>query len=165
MRTDTFEKQQKIITEFCHSDKSNSFKLIYIFGNVSTGKTSILNTIQTELLNNDSSCKIKHATADNITVHFLREFKNGTVNKFLEYYLLYDFILIDEYEFLDRRPKTNELFYYLINRVIAHNKRVLITSANPDGLPKSLRKLSCKMAIMDMDKNKIQRRGIRKNKE
>lgn len=152
----SFKRQRKIIIEFCESATESLIDLVYVSGDTATGKTTILNIIQTELLIKDNNLKIKFTTAESLVQHFLQFLNEKKVDEFTSYYLQYDILLIDDYESLDDRPQTTEVFAHIFRNLIIENKKIVISCTGIEGYVSLFWKLCDKqIKLIDLNQNKF----------
>jgi len=118
--------------------KNNSFfNPLFIHGKTGLGKTHIMMAIGNQMLLNNPEKEIKYIESDT----FLRDVfsaisKGGSyIEDLKDDYCHYDLLLIDDIQYLANKEKTNEIFFYIFNKLVKNKKQIIITS---DKHPKSL---------------------------
>ena len=144
---------KEFIKEFCKSPSTSVIQLIYITGGTSVGKTDLLNVFGTELMLNNSTSKIKRIETIDIINCFLQSLNRHNVDDFINHYLQSDIILIDDYELLNKRPKTTEMIIYFLNKLLKADKKVILSSTDKNGL-NSITKILNDINVKTIDLNK-----------
>jgi len=148
---------KKFIKNFCKSLLTSSTELIYITGKTSSGKTDLLNVFGTELLLNNSTTKIKKIAICSVIDHFIQSIEQNQIAQFHNHYVQLDILLIDDFEYINNRPKTTEILIQFFNKIIKADKKVIISSLDKNGL-KSIRKLlpTTNIHVINLDKNTVE---------
>ena len=147
---------KKFVQKFCKSPVTNSAQLIYITGGISTGKTTLLNTIGTELLLNHPELKINRIETDALVSHLLRVVSENKGDEFLNHYLKSEIVLIDNYELLNEKHKTTEVIINLLRSLIMRNVKIILSSSDTVGF-KAISKVvgNTNLKLIDLDENTI----------
>ncbi|MBX2964584.1 MAG: ATP-binding protein [Cyclobacteriaceae bacterium] len=130
---ETFLPTEEFIKNFCASPSANLVHLIYITGGTATGKSDLLNVFGTELMLNNPTQKIKVVDSNDIIAHFLQLSDQNNLKDFVPHYLKSDLILIDNYELLNDKPKTNRMIIHLLAELLKANKKIIISSFDKKG--------------------------------
>ncbi|MDR2461852.1 MAG: ATP-binding protein [Mycoplasmataceae bacterium] len=108
----------------------NNFNLnpILFVGNVGSGKTHLLYAIANEYNNKFPNKKIKYIESEDFVRDVLNSFSTQTTEKLKDDYLNLDILLIDDIQFLSKKEKTNEIFFYIFNKLIEKEKFIIMAS-------------------------------------
>lgn len=118
----------KNISEDPYSNSPNPF---FIYGGVGFGKTHLIQAIGNEMLNNNPLNKIVYITAEQFTIDFIDAIQNGTSSDFSSFYKNLDVLIIDDIQFLNDKPKTQEYFLHIFNHLNQNDKTIILSSDNP----------------------------------
>lgn len=114
---------------------STSFNPLVIFGDTGLGKTHLAQAIGNEVLNNYSNKNVLYVSAENFTNQIIQSIKNNAVEDFVNFYQLIDVLIVDDIQFLERKMKTQEIFFHIFNQLHQNGRQIVLTSDRP---PKDL---------------------------
>lgn len=108
---------------------------LFIYGGVGLGKTHLLQSIGNEVLQNNSTLKVKYITSERFTNELIDSIKNQKINDFKGHYQTIDLLIIDDVQFLAGKEKTQEEFFHIFNFLYQLNKQIVLSS---DRAPKAI---------------------------
>ncbi len=112
----------------------NVYNPLFLYGGVGLGKTHILQAIGNEIVKNFKK-KVKYISSERFTSELVSSIHNRTIADFKNKYKKIDVLIIDDFQFLSGREKTQEEFFHLFNVLYEQNKQIIISSDRP---PKSI---------------------------
>lgn len=168
-----FQNEKEFIECFLKEPINCNQKIIYLTGATSSGKTHLLNVFEKELLMNKSVNGVKIISAEDLLIFLIETIKKEQFEKFIEHFFQFDILLIDNYEKINGRPKTSEIFVKFFNAFMSRNKRIVIASNDKQAFKLlNLRLANISIYEIDLDKNnfdfeklievKLKERGLKK---
>lgn len=113
-----------------------AFNPLVIFGDVGLGKTHLAQAIGNEVLENFADKKVLYVTMERFTNQVVQSIKNNAINDFMNFYQYIDVLIVDDIQFLAKRPKTQEIFFNIFNALHQTGKQIILTS---DRAPKDIK--------------------------
>lgn len=106
---------------------------LYIFGDVGLGKTHLMMAIGHYILDKNIKSNVVYTTAQQFTEDYFVYTKKDTKNIefFYNKYRQADILLVDDIQFLENKPGTQEEFFKVFEYLHENNKQIVITSDRP----------------------------------
>lgn len=111
---------------------------LFIYGGTGFGKTHLLQAIGNQVKKLNRNKKIYYLTSEQFTLDYLDSIQNNKAHQFKEKYRKYDFLIMDDIQFVSGKEKTQEELFHLFNSLHENNKQIIFSS---DRAPKVLDKL------------------------
>lgn len=115
-----------------------SFNPLMIYGGVGLGKTHLVQAIGNYIKNNNQDKFVLYVTSEKFTNQFLHAIRNDGMRDFTQFYMQVDVLVIDDVQFLQKKEKTQEIFFHIFNHLHQSGKQIIMTSDRPprdlDGL-------------------------------
>ncbi len=115
-----------------------SFNPLMIYGGVGLGKTHLVQAIGNYIKNNNQDKFVLYVTSEKFTNQFLNAIRNDGMRDFTQFYMQVDVLVIDDVQFLQKKEKTQEIFFHIFNHLHQSGKQIIMTSDRPprnlDGL-------------------------------
>ncbi|MBW2608776.1 MAG: chromosomal replication initiator protein DnaA [Deltaproteobacteria bacterium] len=109
----------------------NHYNPIYIFSNLSLGKTHLLNAIGNQILNKDPYFRIGYVSSKTFLSDYNYSVRNNIFDKFREKYLNIDILLFDDIQHISNRKRVQEEFLSIFNDLYMENKQIVVTGDRP----------------------------------
>ncbi len=109
----------------------NSFNPLMIYGGVGLGKTHLVQAIGNHIKNNQQDRFVLYVTSEKFTNQFLNAIKSDTLRDFTQFYMQVDVLVIDDVQFLQKKEKTQEIFFHIFNHLHQSGKQIIMTSDRP----------------------------------
>ncbi|MBE6141260.1 MAG: chromosomal replication initiator protein DnaA [Erysipelotrichaceae bacterium] len=106
------------------------FKVLYIHSNSGLGKTHLLHAIGNYILNEGNpNTKILYTSAQTFVEEYVKYSRGEQEAEPLKDYVSsYDVLLFDDVQFLSKKPKTQEMFFSIYEKMVNNGKQIVITS-------------------------------------
>lgn len=112
-----------------------AFNPLVIFGSVGLGKTHLAHAIGNKVLRDNPNKTVLYVSTEKFTNQIIQSIKNNAVGDFVNFYQLIDVLIVDDIQFLENKPKTQEIFFHIFNQLHQNGKQLVLTS---DRAPKDL---------------------------
>ena len=105
------------------------FNPLFIYSNSGLGKTHLLHAIGNFIQAKNPKAKILYISANDFVDEYVKFVKGEKESETLKDFVCgYDVLLLDDVQFLQNKVKTEEMFFYIYQKMINNNKQVVITS-------------------------------------
>ena len=112
-----------------------SFNPLFLYGGVGLGKTHLMHAIGNHLKKGQPNAKIKYLHAERYVHDVVKAYENKSFDSFKKNYHSLDLLLIDDIQFIAKKNRTQEEFFYAFNTLIENKKQIIITC---DSYPKEI---------------------------
>ena len=104
---------------------------LFIYGGAGVGKTHLIQGIGNEIHKQHPELRILYVTIEQFYSDFVNAMKNK-ISGFADKYRNLDVLIIDDFQFIAGKEKSQEEFFHTFNELYQHNKQVIVAS---DRLP------------------------------
>ena len=108
---------------------------LFIYGGVGLGKTHLMHAIGNHLKKEQPNAKVKYLHAERYVHDVVKAYENKSFDSFKKNYHSLDLLLIDDIQFIAKKNRTQEEFFYAFNTLIENKKQIIITC---DSYPKEI---------------------------
>lgn len=121
---------------------------LYIFGDVGLGKTHLMMAIGHYILDQDINVNLVYTSAQQFVEDYFVYTKKDTQNIefFYDKYRSADVLLIDDIQFFENKPGTQEEFFKVFDYLHENNKQIVVTSDRPANELKIMSRLKSRFA-------------------
>ena len=106
-----------------------AFNPLFIYSNSGLGKTHLLHAIGNKIQAKSPKAKILYIDANDFVDEYVKYVKGEKESETLkDFFSSIDVLLLDDVQFLQNKVKTEEMFFYIYQKMINNNKQVVITS-------------------------------------
>lgn len=106
-----------------------SFNPLFIYSKSGLGKTHLLHAIGNAVKNSSPAKKVLYITSDDFIDEFVKYVQGDSDKESLkDYFRNIDFLLIDDIQFLAKKPATGTMFFNIFNMLVSQKKQIVITS-------------------------------------
>jgi chromosomal replication initiator protein len=112
-----------------------SYNPLFIYGGVGLGKTHLLQSIGNKVKEENKDFKVKYLHAERYVSDVVKAYEGKTFDQFKKNYHSLDLLLIDDIQFIGKKNRTQEEFFYAFNTLIENKKQIIITC---DSYPKEI---------------------------
>ena len=115
----------------------DNFNPLFIYGESGLGKTHLLQAIANYVAEHDPAKHVLYTTCDNFLNEFIDSMIAGKFSsrdkstRFRNHYRGVDILMIDDIQFLAKKPGVQEEFFHTFNELFSQNKQIVLTSDRP----------------------------------
>ena len=115
----------------------------FLYGGPGLGKTHLIQAIGNEILHRNPSCKVLYTPISNFYSEFIDCIQKGKGKDFSNKYEKLDCLIIDDFQFIINKEKSQEEFFNIFNNLYLNNKQIIVTS---DRLPSQIKTVDERLA-------------------
>ena len=115
----------------------------FLYGGPGLGKTHLVQAIGNELLRKNPDCKILYTPISHFYSDFIDAIQNGKGKEFNRKFEKLDCLIIDDFQFIVGKEKSQEEFFNIFNDLYQLNKQIIVTS---DRLPSQIKTVDERLA-------------------
>ena len=105
------------------------FNPLFIYSNSGLGKTHLLHAIGNRVKASNPKAKILYINADDFVEEYIKFVKGEKENETIkDFFADVDMLLFDDVQFLQNKVKTEEMFFYIYQKMVNNDKQIVITS-------------------------------------
>ncbi|HHX49626.1 MAG TPA: chromosomal replication initiator protein DnaA [Clostridiales bacterium] len=117
-----------------------SFNPLFLYGGIGLGKTHLLHAIGNYVKKNLSRLRVLYVAAETLSSDYMKasinqnrsDFENTfNINSFREKYINTDVLLLDDIQFLENKPGSQEVLFNIFNHLILGGSQLVIASDRP----------------------------------
>ena len=112
-----------------------AYNPLFVYGGVGLGKTHLLQAIGNTVRANNPDARISYIHANDYVDDVVKAYLNKQFDDLKRRYMSLDLLLIDDIQFLAKKDRTQEEFFYVFNSLIENKKQIVITC---DTFPKEI---------------------------
>ena len=117
----------KYVFEIAESP-NNHRKLLYIYGEVGTGKTHLIQAAGNYISEHHPDAKVWYITIDDFTNEMIKAIRDDNSTGFKEIILGYDVLIIDNLQFIIGKEMTQAEFFKVVSELLERGKQVIIAA-------------------------------------
>ena len=114
-----------------------SFNPLFIYGESGLGKTHLVQAIANCIAQKSPEKRVLYTTCENFLNEFIDSMISGKISsrdkgaRFRLHYRNVDILMIDDIQFLAKKPGVQEEFFHTFNELSSQNKQIVLTSDRP----------------------------------
>ena len=121
---------------------SEAYNPLFLHGPPGLGKTHLLAAIANYLRENAPALSVRYTTAESFTNEFVAALKTSGAEAFKARYRDIDVLLIDDVQFLQGKPATEEEFFHTFNALYESGSQLVLSA---DRIPSELSTLAARL--------------------
>ncbi len=111
---------------------------VFFYGNTGVGKTHLMQAMGNEVIKNDPSIKVVYVSIEQFLNEMITSIRSKKEQDFREKYRQVDLLIIDDIQFVESYPKTQEALFHTFNTLYQSNKQIVLAADRPPGEIKNL---------------------------
>lgn len=115
----------------------------FLYGGPGLGKTHLVQAIGNELLKRNPNLKILYTPISHFYSDFVESIQNGKGKEFYRKFQKLDVLIIDDFQLIVNKEKSQEEFFNIFNDLYQLNKQIIVTS---DRLPSQIKTVDERLA-------------------
>ena len=124
-----FNKEAYRAASLISKDPGKVFNPLFIYSNSGLGKTHLLHAIGNKIKSKNPKAKILYIDANDFVEEYVKFVKGEKENETLkDFFAGVDVLLFDDVQFLENKVKTEEMFFYVYQKMVNSGRQIVITS-------------------------------------
>lgn len=115
---------------------------LFLYGGAGVGKTHLAQGIGNEIKKRHPEMRVLFVTIEQFYSDFVNAMKNK-ISGFAEKYRNLDVLIVDDFQYIAQKEKSQDEFFHTFNELYQHNKQVIVTS---DRLPNQIATVDPRLA-------------------
>ncbi len=116
-----------------------AYNPLFLYGNPGLGKTHLLVSIANYLQRRRPDMAVIYTTAERFTSEFVSSIRGNGGERFKRRYRNVGALLIDDVQFLENKPKTEDEFFHTFNELYSSGSQIVLSSDRP---PEAMERLT-----------------------
>jgi chromosomal replication initiator protein len=112
---------------------SEAYNPLFLHGAPGLGKTHLLGAIARYLEHHRPDLTVHYTTAERFTAEFVKALRQSGTERFKERYRGLSVLLIDDVQFLENKPQTEEEFFHTFNALYEAGGQIVLSCDRPPG--------------------------------
>ena len=124
-----FNREAYRAASLISKDPGKVFNPLFIYSNSGLGKTHLLHAIGNRIKAKNPRAKILYIDANDFVEEYVKFVKGEKENETLkDFFSGVDVLLFDDVQFLENKVKTEEMFFYVFQKMVNSGRQIVITS-------------------------------------
>ena len=111
---------------------------IFFYGNTGVGKTHLMQAMGNEVIKNDPTKQVVYVSIEQFLNEMIASIRSKKEQDFREKYRKVDLLIIDDIQFVETYPKTQEALFHTFNTLYQANKQIVLAADRPPSEIKNL---------------------------
>ena len=116
-----------------------AYNPLFYHGDTGVGKTHLMQAIGNEVIEKDSSKKVVYVSIERFLNEMIESIRTSKQENFRNKYREVDILIIDDVQFVENYPKTQEELFHTFNTLHQANKQIILAS---DRHPRELKNIT-----------------------
>lgn len=116
-----------------------TYNPVFYYGSTGVGKTHLMQAIGNEILNKDPKKKVVYVSIEQFLNEMIEAIRTKKNEEFRTRYREVDLLIIDDIQFVEAYPKTQEELFHTFNTLYQANKQIILASDRP---PKEIKNIT-----------------------
>ncbi len=122
---------QSVVTDIENEGLSKSYNPVFYYGSTGVGKTHLMQAIGNEVLRVNPERKISYISIEQFLNEMIEAIRTKRNEDFRTKYREVDLLIIDDIQFVEAYPKTQEELFHTFNTLYQANKQIILASDRP----------------------------------
>jgi chromosomal replication initiator protein len=111
---------------------------VFFYGNTGVGKTHLMQAMGNEVIKKDSRKDVVYVSIEQFLNEMITSIRSKKEQQFREKYRRVDLLIIDDIQFVESYPKTQEALFHTFNTLYQSNKQIVLAADRPPSEIKNL---------------------------
>ncbi len=120
-------------------DLGNAYNPVFYYGETGVGKTHLMQAIGNEILKKDPNKNVIYISIEQFLNEMVEAIRTKKNEDFRNKYRAVDLLIIDDIQFVEAYPKTQEELFHTFNTLYQANKQIILASDKP---PKEIKNIT-----------------------
>jgi chromosomal replication initiator protein len=120
-------------------DLGNAYNPVFYYGETGVGKTHLMQAIGNEILKKDPKKKVIYISIEQFLNEMVEAIRTKRNEDFRNKYRAVDLLIIDDVQFVETYPRTQEELFHTFNTLYQANKQIILASDRP---PKEIKNIT-----------------------
>jgi chromosomal replication initiator protein len=120
-------------------DLGNAYNPVFYYGETGVGKTHLMQAIGNETLRKDHKKKVVYISIEQFLNEMVDAIRTKRNEDFRNKYRAVDLLIIDDVQFVETYPRTQEELFHTFNTLYQANKQIILASDRP---PKEIKNIT-----------------------
>ncbi len=108
-----------------------AYNPVFYYGDTGVGKTHLMQAVGNEVIENDPSKKVVYVSIERFLNELIESIRTNKQGAFRNKYREVDLLIIDDVQFVENFPKTQEELFHTFNTLHQANKQIILASDRP----------------------------------
>jgi chromosomal replication initiator protein len=120
-------------------DLGKAYNPVFYYGETGVGKTHLMQAIGNEILKRDPNKKVIYISIEQFLNEMVEAIRTKRNEDFRNKYRAVDLLIIDDVQFVETYPRTQEELFHTFNTLYQANKQIILASDRP---PKEIKNIT-----------------------
>ena len=130
---------QSIVSDIESGGGAKTYNPVFYYGKSGVGKTHLMQAIGNEVIKKDPSKKVVYTPIEQFLNEMIETIRTKKNEDFRNKYRRVDLLIIDDIQFVEAYPKTQEELFHTFNALYQANKQIILAS---DRAPKDIKNIT-----------------------
>ncbi len=127
------------VAEAVVDNLGEAYNPVFFYGNTGVGKTHLMQAIGNEVLNKYPNKKVVYISIEQFLNEMVEAIRTKRNEDFRNKYRAVDLLIIDDVQFVETYPRTQEELFHTFNTLYQANKQIILASDRP---PKEIKNIT-----------------------
>ncbi|HNR29057.1 MAG TPA: chromosomal replication initiator protein DnaA [Candidatus Dojkabacteria bacterium] len=130
---------QSVVSDIEKGGGAKTYNPVFYYGRSGVGKTHLMQAIGNEVLKDNPSKKVVYIPIEQFLNEMIETIRTKKNEEFRNKYRQVDLLIIDDIQFVETYPKTQEELFHTFNALYQANKQIVLAS---DRAPKDIKNIT-----------------------
>lgn len=130
---------QSVVSDIENDSLTKSYNPVFYYGSTGVGKTHLMQAIGNEALRRNPDRKVVYVSIEQFLNEMIEAIRTKRNEDFRTKYREVDLLIIDDIQFVEAYPKTQEELFHTFNTLYQSNKQIILASDRP---PKEIKNIT-----------------------
>lgn len=122
---------QSVVNDIENANLTKSYNPVFYYGSTGVGKTHLMQAIGNEVLRVNPDRKVSYISIEQFLNEMIEAIRTKKNEDFRSKYREVDLLIIDDIQFVEAYPKTQEELFHTFNTLYQANKQIILASDRP----------------------------------